>query len=70
MKFTVVATTVTLLLSVASGLTPTKSTDVHVDKRVQYTVQGLASELITHGIFDTLTFFRNVAKGGILTQTD
>ncbi|RCK61000.1 hypothetical protein Cantr_08385 [Candida viswanathii] len=70
MKFTVVATTVTLLLSVASGLTPTKSTDVYVDKRVEYTVQGLASELITHGIFDTLTFFRNIARGGILTQTD
>lgn len=70
MRFATIATTITLVLSVASGLTPTKTVEVHVVKRVEYTVQGLVSELVYHGIFDTLTFFKNVANGGILTQTD
>ena len=50
MRFATIATTITLVLSVASGLTPTKTVEVHVAKRVEYTVQGLVSELVYHGI--------------------
>lgn len=70
MKFAIIATTVPLILSIASGLTPTKTEEVQVDKRVQYTIEGLVSELIHHGIFDTLSLFTNLLGGGILTETD
>ncbi|KAG4405470.1 MAG: hypothetical protein M5F18_12310 [Asgard group archaeon] len=71
MRFsTVLASTLMVSAAYSAVVTPTKSQEIQVEKRTQYTVQGLASELITHGIFDTASLFTNILKGGILTQTD
>ncbi|EMG46675.1 hypothetical protein G210_3070 [Candida maltosa Xu316] len=72
MKFGVLFTTASVLMStaVASVVPPTKSQEIVVDKRTQYTIQGLVSELLTHAVFDTASLFTNVLQGGILTQTD
>ncbi|RCK61001.1 hypothetical protein Cantr_08386 [Candida viswanathii] len=71
MKFTsVLASTLMASVAYSAVVAPTKSTAIEVEKRTQYTIQGLASELITHGIFDTASLFTNILKGGILTQTD
>lgn len=68
MKFsTVLASTLMISATYSAIVTPTESQEVHVDKRVQYTIEGFAGELLSHGLFDTLSLFSNLLKGGVLT---
>ncbi|KAF6070386.1 LicD family protein [Candida albicans] len=46
-----------------SAVVPTKSEEIHVDKRTQYTLQGLVSELLTHAVVDTASLFGHALQG-------
>ena len=67
MKFTNFLASTLMVSAAYSAVVPTKSEEIHVDKRTQYTLQGLVSELLTHAVVDTASLFGHALQGGILT---
>ena len=57
MKFTNFLASTLMVSAAYSAVVPTKSEEIHVDKRTQYTLQGLVSELLTHAVVDTASLF-------------
>lgn len=70
MKFTNFLASTLMVSAAYSAVVPTKSEEIHVDKRTQYTLQGLVSELLTHAVVDTASLFGHALQGGILTQKE
>lgn len=70
MKFTNFLASTLMVSAAYSAVVPTKSEEIELDKRTQYTLPGLVSELLTHAVLDTASLFQHALQGGILTENN